>query len=217
MYSDEILIYFKPIDLKGVFQYLEDFPYSDISIVARDFVKMSEDEIANYRFPDFVFSIREDILDSRYGKDSERYKRFNTIITAINLIKSCVQINQAIYKLQNKYKKQELLWGRELSSYSSPTVWFNSTDEDVLRIKNAAIDARDKINSFSKKYTVEGFEKGFIDKIKYNVYAINSTFMIDTRTIGKKAEDFSIEVFGRIILYGLLFLIFFLVAKCATG
>lgn len=217
MTSDYILIVFKPIDLNEAVQYLKGYHYTELCVVVRDFIELTEEEMANYKYPDTVYSIKEGILDSRYGKDSNRYRDFNTLITGISLIKSCAQINVAIYTLQKKYKEYELLYGTSYHSYSSMTHWFNSTDEDVLRIKDAAIVARDKINGFSKKYTIDGFEENFINKIKYSVYAINRTFMIDTRTIGQKTEDFGIEVFGRIVLYGVFFLLFFLVAKCASG
>lgn len=215
MNSSDVRNAFNPIDLNKSLQYLEGFGFSDLYTVVQDFVQLSENEMGNYKYPDYVSSIRKEIIDSYNGKNSDRYKRFNTILTAISLIKSCAQINTAIYDLINECKEQENNFGT-FHSYS-PIYWFDSTNEGVLRIKKAAISTRDKIHGYSKKYTVDGFEENFINKIKYQVYVINDKFLVDTRTVGQKTQDFGIEVFGRVILYGLFFLLFFIVAKCVTS
>lgn len=215
MNSSDVSIAFKPIDLNESLHYLEAFGGSGLSSVVQDFVQLSEEEMVNYKYPDYVYEIREEIIDSYYGKNSDRYIRFNTILTAISLIKSCAQINIAIYDLINKCEEQEKIFGT--AHTYGPIYWFASKDEDVIRIKKAAIATRDKIHGYSKKYTVDDFEEKFIDKIKYQVYVINDRFLVDTRTIGQKTQDFGIEVFGRVILYGLFFLLFFIVAKCMSG
>lgn len=215
MNSSVVSSAFKPIDLKKSLQYLEEFEISELYSVIQGFVQLTEEEMANYKYPDSITRIRKEIIDSYYGKDSDRYKRFNTILTAIGIIKSCAQINIAIYFLINKCEEQEQIFG---NCYSySPIYWFGSKNEDVLRIKNAAIAARDKIHEYSKKYTIDGFGENFINSIKHQVYAINEKFLVDTRTIGQKTKDFSTDVFGKIILYWLFLLLFFIIAKCITG
>lgn len=217
MLSDDILIHFKPIDLTEAIAYLNDLPYTNIYDVKYKFSKLSEEDMANFVYPASVHNERERLENSYYGKESADFKTFNTIITTINLIKACAKINVAIYNLQAKYRKFERQSGiNSYTPFSTPS-WASSTDEDVLKIKNAAINARDRIHGYSKKYTIEGFEQKFIDKIKWSVYVINNTFRVDTRTIGEKAEDASANVIGVVVGFGILVLVFFLMSKCATS
>ena len=137
-------------------------------------------------------------------------------------MKLCAKYNLAILALQDKYKAVEatLYYSRfsrpSYSSYGTPN-WHLSTDEDVLRIKNAAIAVRDKIHAYSKKYTLQGFEEDFINNFKYSVYTTCNRFFINTKTVSEKVT----ETGGNIVINTLFFIVFctlfWLVAKCACS
>ena len=193
-----------------------------MSSVIRDFSKLNEEQMVAFKYPSFVSELMQEYKDGRYSKDSDSFRNFNSAVTAINLLKACARLNLAIYALRDKYKIEEAIqyqnrWINQRSYSIGTQDWYKSTDEDVLKIKNAAIDARDKIHGYSKKYTIEGFEENFIDTVKYGVYAICRKFMVETRTVTQKAADAGGNVLAKIIVYGLFILLFILVGKCATG
>ncbi len=159
-------------------------------------------------------------MNSREGKESKSFKEYNTVITAINLLKSCAKINVAIYALQNKYRAEEnrnhyRLTGvnNDLGTRFNSQVWNSSNEEEVLQLKNSATEARDRIHSYSKKYTVDGFETGFINTIKYSVYDICRRFYVETKTMSDKAEEAGSNCLGLIVSFAILILIFWVLTK----
>lgn len=232
MRSDEILTHFTPIKFEDAKAYLNNMK-GCLGSLCREFAQLPEEEMANYKYPDYVSHLRTEIENSRHGRYSADYKYYNTAVTAINLLRNCAQINMAIHAFLEKYKAQEIELAEKnptLSRYqdylnnqsSFPEKytridWHNSTDESVLKIKNAAIQARDQIHGYSKKYTIDGFEEDFINTIKYKVYSICDKFMVNTKTIGEKATDTGASAIGGILHFALLLLLFFLVAKCASN
>lgn len=225
MFSDQILITFPPIEFDKPLAFLKNMSCSLNSLID-EFSTLSMEEIASYEIPSYVSEIKENYLNSIDGKKSNGYKEFNTVITAIGLLKSCAQINMAIYALRNKYLLAEELYNKQSYKkygYNNPFTgylnvsWHNSTDENVIRIKNAAIETRDKIHGFSKKYTVEGFEENFINTFKYRVYGICDKFYISTQTLTEKTVESGSNILVSIITFALFCLLFGLVAKCATG
>lgn len=218
MRSSDVQIHFPLIKTDEALAELKRMTYNFSSIID-DYSKLSDEQRASFEYPSYVSRMRSDIINGRYGKDCADYRNINTFLTGMGILRSCAQINNAIHALEEKYSAQESknhYRYASYSSFSSPS-WYNSSDPEVLAIKNQAIAARDKIHNFSKKYTVEGFEENFINKVKYSVYVICNRFMVDTRTLGQKTEDASINIFARIVVYGGFFLLFFLVGKCATG
>ena len=219
--SDSILIHFPLIKYEKGLEYLKGITGS-MSSVIRDFSNLNEEQMLDFKYPSFVSETMEEYRDGRYSKDTDGFRNFNSAVTAINLLKACAKLNLAIYALRDKYKLQEASqyqnkWIQQsIYSYGTPA-WYNSTDEDVLRIKNAAIEARDKIHAYSKKYTVEGFEDGFVNTIKYGIYVICDRFFVNTKTLSEKATETGANVVGSIIAFVLFCLVFWLVAKCATG
>ena len=175
--------------------------------------------MVSYSFPKYVSERKERILNSRYGKDSADFKDFNTVVTAIIIMKSCAKLNQAIYALRDKCIESESKRPRYSSSYDSYsyTSWYNSTDENVLKIKNAAILVRDNIHNYSKKYTVEGFEEEFVNKIKYSVYAICNKFFVETRTLTERATDTGASIIGYIVAFIIFCFLFWIIVQCACG
>ena len=218
MRSDEILIHFPPIKLEEPLAYLKNLPYNSIYDVIIKFSNLSEEEMANYSFPEKVSNIKKDFLDSRYGKDSYGYKDFNTAVTAIILIKACAKINMAIYALRDKYAALEAKYPSRYSSldFTYP-VWYKSTDEDVIKIKNLATNAKNGINNYSKKYTLDGFEENFINTFKYKVFSICERFFVETRTITQQATDAGENILIYVVGFILFVAVFYLMAKCACG
>lgn len=220
MTSDDILTHFKIIDLNDALGYLSNtnLMYSGLYDVIQLFVSLTEEQMANYTTPRKVGERKEQIIE-RYGKGSNDYKQFNTVVTAIGMIVRCAQINESIRALHAKYKQKEDKYKYRFDSrYDSITYdWSKSTDPDAMKIKDAAITARNKIHGYSKRYTIDGFEEGFVDKIKMGVYNVCGKFSVDTQTVESKIEDFSIDAVIKIVGYGLMFLAFFLVAKCAMN
>ena len=222
MRSNEIIYHFPPIKFERGLEYLKGITGS-MSSVIRDFSQLKdEQQMVDFKYPSWVSQTMQEYRDGRYSKDSDGFRNFNSAITAINLLKSCARLNLAIYALIEKYKVQEASqyqsrWLQQ-SSYSFGTpAWYNSTDEDVIRIKNAAIDAKDKIHAYSKKYTLNGFEEGFINTVKYSVYAICDRFFVNTKTLKEKATETGSNILGSIVAFVLFCFVFWLVAKCATG
>ena len=132
-----------------------------------------------------------------------------------------IGLHRAWGQLSHAFEKQEenrysQIRGGNYFSYSAP-LWSISKNEKVLKIKDLAISAKDRIQGYSKKYTIDGYEENFINKIKYNIYSINSIFMVDTRTLKEKAVDTGGNILGGIIAFVLFCLAFYLMAKCATG
>ena len=234
MKSEDVLNDFPPIEFDKSLVYLKKLPCS-ISSVIREFSELTEEQMASYRYPPHIKQIQKDYLDSPNGKSSTGFKSFNTVITAINILKSCAQLNVAIYALRDKLSTKETehekmfpflsdsvtnRYSRSLErDYHSSEMKYLSytTDADLLKIKNAAIDARDRIHGYSKKYTIEGFEENFINNIKYNVFSICDKFRIETRTITEKTTETGENIIGNIIAFALFILVFILVGKCATG
>ena len=219
MRSGDILFQFPPIELEKPLAYLRDLPYNSIYEVIVKFSNLSEEEMANFSFPEKVSKIKKEYLDSRYGKDSYGYKDFNTAVLAIIFIKACAQINRAIYALRDKYAAQEAKYPRGFSSYESIPfpIWYKSTDEDVLKIKNAAIKTKDGINNYAKKYTLDGFEENFINTFKYQVFYICERFDIETRTFTQQATDAGENILIHVVGFILFVAVFFLMVKCACG
>ena len=218
MTSDHILISFPPINFERALTYLKNMS-GPLSSLIDDFSNLSEEQMASYNYPPYVSRMKTDYLNDKFGKDSAGFKSFNSAILAINLLKACAKLNLAIYTLRDKYKAMELQSNRGyvgVSYYSTPA-WYNSTDEDVLRIKNSAIAVRDQLHGYSKKYTVDGFEENFINTIKYSVYSICDKFFVDTKTVTEKATEAGANVAGTIMAIVIFCSLFWLVAKCATS
>ena len=220
MNSNDILRQFRIIELKDAISYLTDsrLLYSGLYGVVQQFVALPEDQMSCYKFPRVVGERKQEIID-HYGKNSDDYKQFNTVLTGISLIVCCAQINQAIRALYSKYKQKEdkYRFTSSYSSYYNVPNWSLSKDPDVLSIKYTAITARDEIHGYSRKYTVDDFEKDFIDKVKIGVYDICFVFSIDTQSLGEKIEDASWNIGAGVVVYGIIFLLFFLMATCAIN
>lgn len=218
--SDSVYSTFKLIDLKDALQYLKDMPTMVLHSQVQMFVSLTEEEMAEYTYPRSFDEAEEQILNNREGRSSQTYKEYNTIVTAMNMIIACARINLAIKALHAKYKNIEIKHGLKNSSLyrdESNISFYKSSEPDVLKIKNLAIKARDRIHNYSKSYTTGDFEKEFVNKLKYKVYAICNVFFVETRTIGQKAEDAGSDFLMKLIMFGLFVLVFFLVAKCATS
>ena len=167
MRSDDVVLHFPLVKFENAMEYLKGISGS-IALVVREFLKLkNEEEIVNFKYPSWVSETIHEYNSGMYSKDSDGFRNFNTAITAINFIKLCAKYNLAILALQDKYKTAEatLYYSHfsrpSYSSYGTPN-WHLSADEDVLRIKNAAIAVRDKIHTYNKKYTLQGFEEDFI-------------------------------------------------------
>ena len=171
--SDDVAIHFPLIKFENAMEYLKGVS-GPMALVIREFSKLkNEQEIVNFKYPSWVSETIHEYNSGMYSKDSDGFRNFNTAITAINLIKVCAKYNLAILALQDKYKAVEVTlyysrFSRPPLSYGTPN-WHLSADEDVLRIKNAAIAVRDKIHAYSTKYTLQGFEEDFINTFKYAV------------------------------------------------
>lgn len=219
--SDDVVIHFPLVKFENAMEYLKGVSGSIASVV-HEFVKLkNEQEIVNFKFPSWVSETIHEYNSGMYSKDSDGFRNFNTAITAINLIKVCAKYNLAILALQDKYKAVEATlyysrFSRPPLSYGTPN-WHLSTDEDVLRVKNAAIGVRDKIHAYSKKYTLQGFEEDFINTFKNAVYTTCNHFFVNTKTVTEKVT----ETGGNIIFNTLFFIVFCvllgLVAKCACS
>ena len=221
MRSYEILSYLPPINLEKALAYLNNLPFSDLYYEVKSFSKLSEDGMANYSFPKEVSEIKERILNSRYGKDSGNYKDFYTTTTAISILRACARINIAIYALHNRCVAQEAKIPRYLKdsyeNYSSCLSLHDTNDKEIMNIKDAATKAKEWINYYSKKYTIDGFEENFINTLKYNVYSICERFNVETRTLTQRATDAGEDFLIKVVLFLLFVGVFFLMAKCACG
>ena len=219
--SDDVVIHFPLIKFENAMEYLKGVS-GPMALVIREFSKLkNEQEIVNFKYPSWVSETIDEYNRGMYSRDSDVFRNFNTGITAINLIKVCAKYNLAILALQDKYKAVEATlyysrFSRPPLSYGTPN-WHLSADEDVLRIKNAAIAVRDKIHAYSKKYTLQGFEEDFINTFKYAVYSTCNRFRVNTKTVTEKVT----ETGGNIIFNTLFFIVFcalfWLVAKCACS
>ena len=219
--SDDVVIHFPLVKFENAMEYLKGISGS-MALVIREFSKLkNEQEIVNFKYPSWVSETIDEYNSGMYSKDSDGFRNFNTAITAINLIKVCAKYNLAILALQDKYKAVEATlyysrFSRPPLSYGTPN-WHLSADEDVLRIKNAAIAVRDKIHAYSKNYTLQGFEEDFINTFKYAVYSTCNRFRVNTKTVTEKVT----ETGGNIIFNTLFFIVFCalfgLVAKCACS
>ena len=219
--SDEVVIHFPLVKFENAMEYLKGVS-GPMALVVREFSKLkNEQEIVNFKYPSWVSETIHEYNSGMYSKDSDEFRNFNTAITAINLIKVCAKYNLAILALQDKYKAVEATlyysrFSRPPLSYGTPN-WHLSADEDVLRIKNAAIAVRDKIHAYSKKYTLQGFEEDFINTFKYAVYSTCNRFRVNTKTVTGKVT----ETGDNIIINTLFFIVFCtllgLVAKCACS
>ena len=193
-----------------------------MALVIREFSKLkNEQEIVNFKYPSWVSETIHEYNSGMYSKDSDGFRNFNTAITAINLIKVCAKYNLAILALQDKYKAVEATlyysrFSRPPLSYGTPN-WHLSADEDVLRIKNAAIAVRDKIHAYSKKYTLQGFEEDFINTFKYAVYSTCNRFRVNTKTVTEEVVDTGGNFICNILFFICFCVLFWLVAKCACS
>lgn len=238
MRSDEVFNLFPPINFEKGLKYLKGIEGLMSSVVCEFSELKNEKQMVEYKYPAFVSKVFQEYRDGRYSKDSDSYRNLNSAVTAINILKACANINLAIYALRDKYLAKETeLYNKNpaLSRYMSfiknnqSSIVSNSIftqektnlpysrDADILRIKDAVIYAREKIQSYSKKYTVEGFEEDFINTVKYRVYSLCDIFGVETRTITERTVETSGNILGAIIKIGLYGLIIMLVGKCVTG
>ena len=222
MRSEDVVIHFPLVKFENAMEYLKGISGS-IALVILEFSKLkNEQEIVNFKYPSWVSETIHEYNSGMYSKDSDGFRNFNTAITAINFIKLCAKYNLAILALQDKYKTAEatLYYSRfsrpSYSSYGTPN-WHLSADEDVLRIKNAAIAVRDKIHSYSKKYTLQGFEKDFINTFKYTVYSTCNRFRLNTKTVTEEVVDTGGNFICNILFFICFCVLFWLVAKCACS
>ncbi len=226
MQSDAVVIHFPPVKFEKGLEYLKGITGSMASVV-RDFSALKdEQQMVDFKYPSWVSETMCEYRDGRYSMNSDAFKNFNSAITAINLLKSCAKLNLAIYALRDQYRAKEIEEAKSRPSYpgynsysnlfSSPN-WSTSTDQDVLRIKNAAIEARDRIHAYSKKHTLPNFEQEFISTVKYTVYDICNRFFVNTKTLTEKATETGSNILGSIVAFVLFCFCFWLVAKCATG
>ena len=221
MRSDDVVLHFPLVKFENAMEYLKGISGS-IALVVREFLKLkNEEEIVNFKYPSWVSETIHEYNSGMYSKDSDGFRNFNTAITAINLIKVCAKYNLAILALQDKYKAVEVTlyysrFSRPPLSYGTPN-WHLSADEDVLRIKNAAIAVRDKIHAYSKKYTLQGFEEDFINTFKYAVYSTCNRFRVNTKTVTEEVVDTGGNFICNILFFICFCVLFWLVAKCACS
>ena len=219
--SDDVVIHFPLVKFENAMEYLKGISGS-IALVILEFSKLkNEQEIVNFKYPSWVSETIHEYNSGMYSKDSDGFRNFNTAITAINLIKVCAKYNLAILALQDKYKAVEATlyysrFSRPPLSYGTPN-WHLSADEDVLRIKNAAIAVRDKIHAYSKKYTLQGFEEDFINTFKYAVYSTCNRFRVNTKTVTEEVVDTGGNFICNILFFICFCVLFWLVAKCACS
>lgn len=236
MRSESVTNHFPPICLDKGLDYLKKISGS-MSSVINDFTKLDEVQMTSFKYPPFVSETMQEYRSGRYSKDSDGFRNFNTAVTAINLLKACARLNLAIYALQGKYKAKELKLEENnpsLSRYMSMIENESSTarnyaenqemkslmyatDTDLLKIKEAASDVKDKIHAYSKKYTLADFEENFISTIKYPVYNVCNKFNVETRTITEKTTETGSNILGNIAIFAILTFLLILVGKCATG
>ena len=219
--SDDVVIHFPLVKFENAMEYLKGVS-GPMALVIREFSKLkNEQEIVNFKYPSWVSETIDEYNSGMYSKDSDGFRNFNTAITAINLIKVCAKYNLAILALQDKYKAVEATlyysrFSRPPLSYGTPN-WHLSADEDVLRIKNAAIAVRDKIHAYSKKYTLQGFEEDFINTFKYAVYSTCNRFRVNTKTVTEEVVDTGGNFICNILFFICFCVLFWLVAKCACS
>ena len=221
MRSEDVVIHFPLVKFENAMEYLKGVS-GPMALVVREFSKLkNEQEIVNFKYPSWVSETIDEYNSGMYSKDSDGFRNFNTAITAINLIKVCAKYNLAILALQDKYKSVEATlyysrFSRPPLSYGTPN-WHLSADEDVLRIKNAAIAVRDKIHAYSKKYTLQGFEEDFINTFKYAVYSTCNRFRVNTKTVTEEVVDTGGNFICNILFFICFCVLFWLVAKCACS
>ena len=221
MRSEDVVIHFPLVKFENAMEYLKGVS-GPMALVIREFSKLkNEQEIVNFKYPSWVSETIDEYNSGMYSKDSDGFINFNTAITAINLIKVCAKYNLAILALQDKYKAVEATlyysrFSRPPLSYGTPN-WHLSADEDVLRIKNAAIAVRDKIHAYSKKYTLQGFEEDFINTFKYAVYSTCNRFRVNTKTVTEEVVDTGGNFICNILFFICFCVLFWLVAKCACS
>ena len=221
MRSDDVVLHFPLVKFENAMEYLKGVS-GPMALVVREFSKLkNEQEIVNFKFPSWVSETIHEYNSGMYSKDSDGFRNFNTAITAINLMKLCAKYNLAILALQDKYKAVEATlyysrFSRPPLSYGTPN-WHLSADEDVLRIKNAAIAVRDKIHAYSKKYTLKGFEEDFINTFKYAVYSTCNRFRVNTKTVTEEVVDTGGNFICNILFFICFCVLFWLVAKCACS
>jgi len=229
MQSDAVVIHFPPVKFEKGLEYLKGITGS-MALVVSDFSSLKdEQQMVDFKYPSWVSETMREYRNGRYSMNSDGFKEFNTAITAINLLKSCAKLNLAIYALRDKYKAEEIELAKNSpsgrydssnyfthSSYANPA-FQSPSDENVLKIKNAAIEARDKIQAYSKKHTLPNFEQEFISTFKYTVYRICDMFFVNTKTLTEKAADTGGNCLGTIFAIFLFGLLLSLVGKCVAS
>lgn len=224
MKSDQVTTVFYPVKMDGLIEYLEDLDYS---YLISDFFRLNEVEITSYLSPKTISDTKESFNNSIGSKDTNSFKEFNTFVTAFTLVKECANLNMAIYSLKEKYHQEEISFAKENPggvyhfSYFRDNIhnmnWYESSDKDVLRIRDIAYSIKDIIHSYNKKYTRNDFEEKFINKFKFTIYNTCNIFRIDTRTFTEKATEKGENIFFHILFFVLFCFAFFLVSKCASS
>lgn len=235
MRSENVFYYFPPIKFEEPLAALNKLTNS-LSTVVKEFSELPEEEKASFTYPQSVAEMKRDYMDSPNGKNSESFKNFNTVIAAINILKSCARVNMAIYALRDKCIAKENVLGdsQSLTRYMSRTENLSSdvrsvihkseisslpysNDPEIIRVKNTAIETRDMIHGYNSKYTVIGFEEVFISTVKYQLYDICKKFKVETRTVTERVSEAGGNAVAYILLFGILVFLLILVGKCATG
>ena len=225
MRSDTVIIHFPPVKFQKGLEYLKGITGPMTSVI-RDFSALKdEQQMANFKNPSWVSDKMREYREDRDSMNTNEFKNFNSATTAIYLLKSCAKLNLAIYALRDKYRKEEIEMAKNKYNLANDTYsywnynpnWAISTDEDVLRIRNAAVKAMDMIQSYSKKHTLPNFEQDFINTIKYSVYGICHRFSVETRTLTEKATETGGTILGSIVAFVFICFSFWLFAKCATS
>lgn len=223
MRSNDVFINFPLIKLEKPLSYLRDLKYS---FLISNFFTLTEGEMATYDYPTSISRLREQLNNSRYLDSAYHDKDFNSFVTALGLVKACANINVAINSLYLKSKEKELelikmigvyCYNNSYNNHYYDSCYFDKNDEDIIKIKIAANEVKERIHGYSKKYTIEGFEDNFINSIKYQVYTICDRFHIETRSITERATEKGIDIITWIVLFVLFCVFFSFIAKCATG
>lgn len=208
---------FHLINYEDGLRYLEKQYYISYDYgLVKSFIDLDEKEKATYEFPISVLK-KIDELRSEYGRKSSRYIRYNTIITSIYIIKYCAGINISINNLAERCRYTDRIFRNTYTSHAPILNWNIYSDKDVIAIKNAATVAINKINTYSRVYTVDNFEKDFVEKIKEQVLQIAWRFNIDTSSTSDKLKEAGGNCLGEAVLIIVGLLVITLIAKCATG